>query len=408
MKKSSKRVLIVSQFFYPEDTNAGSHITDLAIELINNDVNVDVISSAFKHEDNSIRFSSKEKYKGINISRIRHTGFGKASVVGRILDILSFNLILILKLIFIKRKSYDHILGLTNPPLVSFIAVTIARMKKIPFIYWSMDLQPELSIAHGLISPNNLIAKLMLSMNKIICRKSNKIIALDKYMKNYLGTIANPNKINIIPMWTSTESRSLLNRNKNEFLIREKLLDKFVIMYSGNHCLVHPLETVIKAAKLLQGHPIFQFVFIGEGVQKNEIKKFKEEHKLDNITCLPYEPRDKMHISLSAADVQIVTMGSNTVNYTHPCKIYSNMVMSKPILFIGPDPSHVSDLIKQVDGNLILNHGQSELLANNLIELSKLSKEQLIQIGNNNNKLIQDNYSKKELLSRIYKTFYSS
>ncbi|MFT3789031.1 MAG: hypothetical protein QM770_23130 [Tepidisphaeraceae bacterium] len=52
-----------------------------------------------------------------------------------------------------------------------------------------------------------------------------------------------------------------------------------------------------------------------------------------------------MRYSLSAADVHVVSLGSEMVGIIHPCKVYGSMAVGRPILFLGPAPSHVSDLL---------------------------------------------------------------
>jgi colanic acid biosynthesis glycosyl transferase WcaI len=45
------------------------------------------------------------------------------------------------------------------------------------------------------------------------------------------------------------------------------------------------------------------------------------------------------------------------VGIIHPCKIYGAMAVGKPILFLGPKPSHVSDLLDAHMIGLHVSHG---------------------------------------------------
>jgi colanic acid biosynthesis glycosyl transferase WcaI len=41
----------------------------------------------------------------------------------------------------------------------------------------------------------------------------------------------------------------------------------------------------------------------------------------------------------------------------HPCKIYGAMAAGKPILFLGPTPSHISDLLENHSIGWQISHG---------------------------------------------------
>ena len=69
---------------------------------------------------------------------------------------------------------------------------------------------------------------------------------------------------------------------------------------------------------------------------------------LTNITCLPYQPMEKLSGSLSAADLHLVVMGDPFVGIVHPCKIYNILMLGIPFLFVGPDESHGADLARRL------------------------------------------------------------
>jgi hypothetical protein len=82
------------------------------------------------------------------------------------------------------------------------------------------------------------------------------------------------------------------------------------------------------------------FVFIGGG---SEFRKVADSG-LGNVVCLPYQPLETLAGSLSAADLHVVVMGEQFVGIVHPCKIYNVLAVGSPCLYIGPRPSHVTEL----------------------------------------------------------------
>jgi hypothetical protein len=71
--------------------------------------------------------------------------------------------------------------------------------------------------------------------------------------------------------------------------------------------------------------------------------------QLSTILCLPYQPLDQLAGSLSAADLHVVVMGDAFVGLVHPCKIYNILSVAAPVLYIGPRPSHLSELLNAIN-----------------------------------------------------------
>ena len=394
------KILIISQAFWPDTASVSQHMTDLAEEMTKRGHEIKVFSSRHDYENNKITFPAQEDYKGIRIERILTTGFGKRTVIGRIGDFFSFNLLLYFKLLGIQRNQHDLILCTTSPPLVAYIAVKASRRKKIPLCYWTMDLQPELSIASGLIKEGSVSAKALTRMGNYSIRNSDFILTLDNYMKNYLlrrGALED--RVFTIPVWPAMEKTYTGKRMENSFRLENGFGDKIVIMYSGNHSYVHPLDTLLKAAYNLRKEKSFLFVFIGGGVRKKDVTDFKTAHDLENILQLPYQPRENIHNSLGAADLQVVIMGDGQVGYTHPNKIYGAMFVGKPVLYIGPSPSHITDILCQLEGNIKVMHGEADNLTEQLSFFGKLSEEEKAVIGEQNRQYAQQ-YLYPDVLKR--------
>src|SRR6185437_5514179 len=64
---------------------------------------------------------------------------------------------------------------------------------------------------------------------------------------------------------------------------------------------------------------------------------------LSNVKFLPYQPIESLSGSLSAADVQAVVLGSPMVGTIHPSKLYNILAVGSPVLYIGPERSHITD-----------------------------------------------------------------
>jgi glycosyltransferase involved in cell wall biosynthesis len=156
------------------------------------------------------------------------------------------------------------------------------------------------------------------------------------------------------------------------FRSAQGLSEKFVVMYSGNHSPCHSLDTLLGAARKLVDREDIAFCFVGGGSEYEKVKI--QAHQLRNIVCLPYQPLDRLAMSLSAADVHVVVMGDSFTGIVHPCKIYNILEIGSPVLYIGPPTSHVVDVIAQLDDlDLVCSarHGDVDAVTNYILAGAK-------------------------------------
>lgn len=396
------RILILTQVFYPDTVSVSQHLWDLAKHLQSNGHNVSVITSKYPYESKDEEYKSIETVEGVVIQRISQTKMGKSTFFRRLIDYASFFINICLKLASIRRKDYDIILGTTVPPMLSFFGVLFGRLQRIPFIYWVMDLQPELAIASNLIREKSLTARFFTLIGNYSISHSNTIISLDRFMTSYLETRgAESKRIFTIPPWPVLNKEFKGRRLENPFRIENGFGNKIVIMYSGNHAFVHPLDTLLKAALLLKNDDRFLFVFVGGGVRKNDVTKFKVDNELNNIMQLPFQPRELIHISLASADIQVVIMGENQLGYTHPNKVYGALYIGRPILYIGPSESHVTDILKDLNGNIVVEHGDEIVLVQGLMTFAGMKEESIDLIEHCNSSYARDKLSPEHLKERM-------
>jgi glycosyltransferase involved in cell wall biosynthesis len=175
-----------------------------------------------------------------------------------------------------------------------------------------------------------------------------------------------PDRIAVVPPWSHDDAVVYSAEGREAFRERHGLSDKFVVMYSGNHSPCHPLDTLLGAALELKESEEIAFCFIGGGSEQAKVREFASRHGLGNVKCLPYRRLGELSSSLSAADLHVVVMGDPFVGIVHPCKIYNIMSTGAPVLYIGPERSHITDL-----GNLNLfpvRHGDVTSVVSSILE----------------------------------------
>jgi glycosyltransferase involved in cell wall biosynthesis len=253
-----------------------------------------------------------------------------------------------------------------------------------------------------MIRPGGVSARLLMWMGDLVFRWADRIIALDRFMKGYIeGRRAEPAEVFVVPVWPVMTGLYEGPRDSNPFRLEHGFGNRLVVMYSGNHSVVHPLDTLLNAALRLRADPRFLFLFIGGGVRKQDVTSFRERHGLSNVQQLPFQPREKIHLSLGSADIHVVVQGEGVVGFTHPNKIYGAMFIGRPILAVGPRPSHITDILDECPGNIQVRHGEDEELARALLDFADRGRQPQEETGCRNREYASRHYSPSRLIHQM-------
>ena len=434
----------------------GQYLTEVAVRLVERGHQVTVVTSRRAYDRPETQFPKSETWRGIRIYRVGGTGFGKDAKWRRAADFASFAVRCCARLAWLPR--HDRVVALTTPPLISFIGAWLARFWRASFFYWVMDFNPDEAIAAGWLRPGSLPAGLLDSLSRFSLRRAKKIIALDRFMRDRIMAKGIPaEKIAVLPPWSHDTEVKFDPAGRERFRQAHGLDGKFVVMYSGNHSPVHPLDTLLAAARELADDPGLAFCFIGGGSewrkiagkaemlkngilkaegrkqkaepniqhptsniqhpvveggeQKAESRKQKAERgdfsisafqrfSFSNILCLPYQPLDQLAGSLSAADLHVVVMGNGFVGLVHPCKIYNILSVGAPVLYIGPRPSHLSEMLGKLNGEHLCYsaaHGDVKTVLQGIQEVRRQSAAAGRQVP----PLVRSLYSKEVVLPQL-------
>jgi putative colanic acid biosynthesis glycosyltransferase WcaI len=356
------KVLLLNQCFYPDVASTAQHLSDLAVELVAGGHEVTVVASDRGYDNSSLRFPRSETWKGVRIIRIPSLALGKSAKWRRVVNFASYFFVCALRLLFLPR--FDVVIALTSPPLISVLGSLFVSLRGGRFIFWVMDLNPDEAVAAGWLSEKSLVAKVLFAFLGYSLRHAEKVIVLDRFMKQRIVEKGiSEDRIEIIPPWSHNDAVVFDSEGRKRFRTEHGLAEKFVVMYSGNHSLCHPLDTLLQAAAELADNEQIAFCFVGGGSEYEKVKLYAQQNKLQNIHCLPYQPFNGLSASLSAADLHVVVMGDAFTGIVHPCKIYNILEIAAPVLYVGPPTSHVTDVTAKLDDQFAfcaVQHGDVE------------------------------------------------
>lgn len=400
------KVLLLNQCFYPDVASTAQHLSDLAVELVANGHEVTVVASDRGYDNSAVRFPRRETWKGVRIVRIPSLALGKSAKWRRAVNFASYLSVCALRLLFMPR--FDVVVALTSPPLISVLGSLFVSLKGGRFIFWVMDLNPDEAIAAGWLSEKSLVARALLSFLNYSLRHAEKVVVLDRFMKQRIVEKGiSEDKIAIIAPWSHNDAVGFDAAGRARFRREHGLAEKFVVMYSGNHSLCHPLDTLLGAAAELADAEQIAFCFVGGGSEYEKVKLYAQENKLRNIHCLPYQPFNQLSASLSAADLHVVVMGDAFTGIVHPCKIYNILEIAAPVLYVGPPTSHVTDVVAKLDEQFsvcALQHGDVAKVRDYIVARSQVDRENRLPAA----KAFTAAFSKDTLLPEMIKVIECS
>src|SRR3954447_11061314 len=388
-------LLVISQVYVPDPASVGQHMADVAERMASRGYTVRVLTSRAGYDDPRQKYPARERRADVDVVRLPLSSLGKKTLIHRLIGQALFLGQVIVRGVF--TRGLTKIFVSTSPPMATFAAVIIGAVRRVPITYWVMDINPDQAIALGKVNTNAITARLMRWLNRTIFARASEVIVLDRFMAERVRRQYRVGgRMEIIPPWPH-EGQLQETDGENAFRTQYNPFDKFVVMYSGNHSVASPISTLLEAAVRLKDDSRFLFMFVGGGQGKREVDEAITNHRPANILSLPYQPLDMIRHSLRAADLHVVTLGDNMVGIVHPCKIYNAMAIGRPIVFIGPRPSHAADLLEDSNVGWHVNHGDVFGLLNAIQTAASLSSMERKAISARGQTAIADRYSESAL-----------
>lgn len=372
-----RKLLMYTNYFYPEVATTGQILTELA-EGLSTTFDITVICEVPSYAQDIEKCYKKqrfyfERYKEMNVLRVRVPEVNKQSRFSRIKYILSY----FLNCIWATYKvgKFDLVFTVSQPPILGGILGVIG--KKVTggkLMYQIMDFNPEQTIAVNYAS-NRLILEAMMWWDKRSCRKSNIVVTLGRDMQETLQNRFRgervPNNV-VINNWIDEEDiHPLPSDDKKVLEFKEKygLAHKFVIMTSGNIGLYYDFENILKVMTKFRNDSSVAFVFVGDGSIKPKLQEYVNKHKISNVFFIPFQEKKDLVYSLNAADVHIVTNAKGIKGVSVPSKIYGILAVNKPVWGILEKGSEAWRIIEESNCGVLVEAGDNEGMEDSLAKI---------------------------------------
>lgn len=397
-REKTMRILVVCQYFYPEEFK----VNELVESLVARGHDITVLTGKPTYPSGpypkgySLWGIQKEEYKGAKIIRVPELTRGNGGSIGIIKSMLSF-MVSGGWYACCHKIDVDAILCFQLSPVTMAIPALIYKCKTdAKLVHWVQDLWPESVIATTCIKGGigvNWLNKLV----RYIYKKSDVILIQSKaFEKSICEKGAFKDKLIFAPNWAED---SIV---KGELYSAEcKLPEGFKVMFAGNIGVAQDFPNIIKAAVLLKDVKEVKWIIVGDGRAREDAEKEICQLGLqDSFVFVGRYPVNTMPWFFKQADTMLVSLKDEPIfSLTVPSKVQAYMASGKPILTMLNGEG--SKVVEDAGCGLAAGSGDYKCLAENVKKIFKMSKEERDKMGEKGRIYYDKLFAKEIVINKV-------
>lgn len=395
------RILLVTQYFYPETFKSN----DIAFELAKRGHEVDALVGIPNYPEGNyykgygIFKRRHERVNGVNVYRTFQTPRGKGG--WRLpINYLSYVISGCLDALFYYGwKKYDCVIcHETSPIFQAYPGILVSRMRKIPFYMWVLDIWPDAMRSGGGMKNEKIIGWADRRVKGIYNHCDKILISSKRFTESILPKGDYKDKIVYFPNW----SEDMLAMPA-DFKIPE-LPEGFKIMIAGNLGKAQNLDVVAEAMVKLRDVNTVNWIFVGDGSRKEWLEQFIKDNELqEHAFVLGRYPFAAMSAFYANADAMLVTLRAEFphLGMVVPARLQSYMSAGRPVLaMIGPGGK---DIIEESDCGYAVGAGDVDAFVKVIREKVLTDREGFEAKGKNGRKYFETHYRKEDCIDNLEK-----
>lgn len=296
------------------------------------------------------------------------------------------------------RYKPNVVIASSTYPLDNYVARRISKLVGARFIYEVHDLWPLSAIELGNYSKYHPFILAMQHAERFAYKKVDAVISLLPKTKEHMVKHGlSLNKWNYIPNGVVVQDWDKvvkIPQEHDKLLIEFRNEHKTIIGYTGGHAISNSLDSLIRAAEILNKTSKYAFILVGRGTEKKRLMKMALS--LRNIFFLDPVSKNAIPDLLSRMDLLFLGWNKSPLYRfgINPNKLYDYMMAGKPIIhavMAGNDP------VNDANCGLSIEPENPQAIANAIIQLRSFPKEKLKEMGENGRRYVLKNHDYKIL-----------
>ena len=385
-----KRLWIVSELYYPEETSTGYFLTGIA-EGLANEFQTAVIASQPTYAARGVRAPRRESRNGVAIRRVRATRLDPRVLAFRAINALTISAAMLLEVILRVRRG-DLVIVVTNPPTLPLVVRMACRLRGARCILLVHDVYPEVLGATGMLRRESIAYRILDRFSRLLYRGFDRVVVIGRDMQELVAQKTGHPQADLPIITNWGDPRAIVpSEGTNPFRERHGLGGKFVVQYGGNIGRTHGVDALLGAAKALAEDRSIHFLVIGEGARKRAIEDAITRISLPNITLLSSVPRNELSLALSAAEVALITLVPGMRGVSVPSRMYNILAAGKPIIAMADEGSELALVVREEQVGWVIPPADVDALVRTIHE-AKARFEQLDAMGKRGREAVERRY----------------
>lgn len=402
MSEKKLRILIVSQYFWPEEMR----INDLVKGLVVRGHEVTVLTGLPNYPEGTVfeefrrEPSSFAQYHGARVFRVPMLPRGRRSL-SLILNYASFFLSATTFGAFkLRGERFDSIfVYAVSPVTVAVPAVIIGRLKKTPVLLWVLDLWPETLSAVGATQSRRVLTLVGNFVSWIYNRADYLLLqshAFFESVRHYCTRLVEEDRLVYFPSW----AEELFEKDPGQSQLLEQDSSSFTVVFAGNMGESQDFPAILDAAEYLLDRVQVRWIIVGDGRMHDWVLHEVERRQLTSVQLLGRHPIQEMPALYAAADALLVSLKTNEVfAKTIPGKLQSYLAAGRPILAMID--GEAAEVVNASGGGLACPAGDAQGLAEAVVRMAALSKVEREEMGQRACDFYQCNFAREVLFDRL-------
>ena len=390
-----KKLLIISEVFYPEESATSYFMTGIA-KFFAKSYDLSVLTNS--------RLQHFNELNNLDIYRIKSPRFN-LNLLGRYLRVFFSTATLGFKALFLIKKN-SIVLVVTNPPLLPGYIALICKIKHAKCIIRVDDLHPDAMVVINKITKNSFFYHLLIYAFRGLFFLADSLVVLGMDTKRLLVK-ENPSlkrKIKIIQNWSETDSVFPMIKIKSNMAIRLGLTKKFTILIAGNIGYVQGADTILESMIQLKSFEI-HFLFVGSGSIEGWLRNEVQKHGLTKVYFEGLLPKKQQNDFLNSCDIALLALKKGMLGLGVPSRFYNYLAAGKPTIASVNKKSEIAkDIINEGLGWVVGEDNAIEL-SRTILNVSRLPKLELDVISNRCRDFAVSKYSQKKILNKYQSLF---
>ncbi len=399
---ASMRILVVSQYFWPENFR----VNDLVRELVQRGHEVTVLTGVPNYPEGKIfsEFVSDPdryvRYEGAQVIRVPMLSRGQGGL-RLLLNYFTFAFSASLVGLWrLRGREFDVVFTYQlSPVTVGLPAALMRSFKRAPMVFWVQDLWPETLHAVGAVKSSigiwavgRLVAYIYKRCDLILAQSRSFIPQIRKY-----APLAS--RVLYFPNWSAPAVDVVDVSPAVEVPVRPGSFD---VMFAGNIGEAQDFPAILAAAERLKvQQPRIRWLIVGDGRMACWVAEEVKRRRLEEqVLLLGRFPSERMPSFFKHADALLVSLKDEPIfSMTIPSKLQTYLAAGIPVLAMLNGEG--AAVISESGSGFTSQAGDHEALASAVLKLFGMTVQERQAIGRKGLLVSESEFDRHKLINRL-------